>query len=90
MPTTLETKPATPPRRHPRVRTSADERRRGIRLLIASFFLAAAMFALWWLVANTNREGQHDAELLPLVTLATLVPAIYHLILARYLRSRGR
>lgn len=48
------------------------------------------MFALWWLVATTNREGQHDAELLPLFTLFTLVPAVFHLMLAKYLRSRGR
>ncbi|HET7309978.1 MAG TPA: hypothetical protein VFJ17_01490 [Mycobacteriales bacterium] len=55
-----------------------------------SAFVAAAMFGLWWLVATTNREGHHDAELLPLFTLFALVPAIYHLALARYLRSRGR
>ena len=90
MPTTLETKPTAPPHWHRRVRTSADERRRGIRLLIVSVFFAGAMFTLWWLVATTNREGNHDAELLPLLTLFTLVPAAYHLILARYLRSKGR
>jgi hypothetical protein len=57
---------------------------------MVSVLLAAAMFALWWLVATTNREGHHDAELLPLFTLFTLVPAVYHLILARYLRRKGR
>lgn len=75
---------------HRRIRTSARERQRGIRLLILSVLLAGAMFALWWLVATTNREGHHDAELLPLFTLFTLVPAVYHLILARYLRRKGR
>ncbi len=70
--------------------TSASERRRGIRLLIVSVVLAAAMFAMWWLVATTNRVGNHDAGLLPLLTLATLVPAAYHLARARYLRSRRR
>lgn len=75
---------------HVRERTSADEYRRGIRLLAYSVLLAALLFAGWWLVATTNREGHHNAELLPLFTLFTLVPAIYHLILARYLRSRGR
>ncbi len=73
-----------------RDRTSAGERRRGIRLLIVSGLVAALMFAGWWLVATTNREGHHDAELLPLLTLFTLVPAIYHLIWARYLQSKGR
>jgi hypothetical protein len=58
--------------------------------LIISALLAGAMFALWWLVATTNREGHHDAELLPLFTLFTLVPAVYHLVRARHLRSRGR
>ena len=90
MPTTLETKPASPPRWPRRVRTSVDERRRGIRLLIVSVFFAGAMFALWWLVATTNREGHHDAELLPIFTLFTLVPAAFHLVLAKYLRSKGR
>ena len=73
-----------------KVRTSRDERRRGIRLLIISALLAGAMFAMWWLVATTNREGTHDAELLPLVALAALVPATYHLVLARYLRLKGK
>jgi hypothetical protein len=90
MPTTLNPRAANPPRSHRRTRTSAGERRRGLRLLIVSAFVAAAMFGLWWLVATTNREGHHDAELLPLFTLFALVPAIYHLALARYLRSRGR
>ena len=79
--------PTHEPRHH---RTSASERRKGVRMLIISFFLAAGMFALWWLVATTNREGHHDAELLPIFTLFTLVPAIYHFILAKYLRSKGR
>jgi hypothetical protein len=82
---------ATKPAAHSRpAHTSTDERRRGIRLLVVSVVVAAAMFALWWLVASTNREGHHDAELLPLFTLFALVPAIYHLIRARQLRSRGR
>ena len=58
--------------------------------MVVSAVIAAAMFALWWLVATTNREGTHDAELLPLFTLVTLVPAAYHLVRARYLRSRNR
>lgn len=90
MPTTLESKPTSPPDSPRRMRTSIDEQRRGVRLLIVSVLLAGAMFALWWLVATTNREGHHDAELLPLFTLFTLVPAVYHLALAKYLRSRGK
>ena len=90
MPTITQTSETEPTGAHPRIRTSAGERRRGIRLLIISVFLAGAMFAMWWLVATTNREGHHDAELLPLVTLSTLVPAGYHLILATYLRRKGR
>lgn len=70
--------------------TSAGEQRRGVRLLVVSAVVSAAMFILWWLVANTNREGEHDAELLPLFTLFALVPAAYHLVRARYLRARGR
>ncbi len=78
--------------RHPRwrERTSRQERRRGMRLLLISVAVAALMFGAWWLVASTNREGHHDAQLLPLVTLFTLVPAVFHLLLARYLRTRGR
>jgi hypothetical protein len=90
MRTLSETPRTQPTGTHRRTRTAADERRRGVRLLVISVFFAAAMFALWWLVATTNREGHHDAELLPLFTLFTLVPAGYHLIWASYLRSKGR
>lgn len=87
---TLTDKPQAERTRHRHRGTSADERRRGIRLLVVSAVLAALMFGGWWLVATTNREGHHDAELLPLFTLFTLVPAVYHLVRARYLRSKGR
>ena len=50
-------------------RTAEEERRSGIRWLIGGAFVLAAMIALWWLVATTNREGTHDAELLPLFAL---------------------
>lgn len=72
-----------------RGRSAESERRKGFHLLVASVPVAAALFALWWLVATTNSEGDHDAELLPLFTLFTLVPAVYHLLWAWYLRSRG-
>ena len=48
------------------------------------------MFAMWWLVATTNSEGDHDAELLPLFTLIPLIPALYHLLRARLLRMKGK
>ena len=90
MPVTVE-KPQTRPSRRGRApATSRSERRRGIRGLIISALVAAAMFALWWLVARTNSEGTHDAELLPIFTLIPLLPAAYHLLRARWLRARGR
>jgi hypothetical protein len=90
MPTTADKPDDTSARPTRRPRSPADEQRRGIRLLIVSAATAALMFALWWLVATTNREGHHDAELLPLLTLIPLVPAVYHLCRARVLRSKQR
>lgn len=90
MPTVTEKPETSPARAGSEERTSAGERRRGIRLLVVSAVVAALMFGGWWLVASTNREGHHDAHLLPLFTLFALVPAVYHLLRARYLRSKGR
>jgi hypothetical protein len=64
-------------------RTAQEERRSGIRWLIAGAFVLAAAFAGWWLVATTNREGTHDAELLPLFALIPLLIGLYHLVRAR-------
>jgi len=36
------------------------------------------------LVATTNREGTHDAELLPLFALIPLLIGLYHLARARF------
>ncbi len=83
MPATVEKPKAESPTPARPGQPAKDERRRGIHLLIVSAVVAAAMFALWWLVATTNSEGHHDAELLPLFTLIPLVPAIYHLWHAR-------
>ncbi|HET9082274.1 MAG TPA: hypothetical protein VFO01_17385 [Trebonia sp.] len=77
--------PTTPARL---VRTAKDERRQGIRLLIISAVTLAVMLALWWLVATTNSEGHHDAQLLPLFTLIPLLPALYHLFHARFHPSK--
>jgi len=38
------------------------------------------MLAMWWLVENTNREGTHDTQLLPLFALIPLLIGTYHLI----------
>lgn len=65
-------------------RTAQEERRSGIRWLIAGAFVLAAAFAGWWLVATTNREGTHDAELLPLFALIPLLIGLYHLVRARF------
>jgi bacteriorhodopsin len=64
-------------------RTAQEERRSGIRWLIAGAFVLAASFAGWWLVATTNKEGTHDAELLSLFALIPLVIGLYYLVLAR-------
>jgi hypothetical protein len=47
-------------------RTADAERRTGMHWLIAGGLLLVAMLGMWWLVAETNSEGTHDAELLPL------------------------
>jgi hypothetical protein len=77
--------PTTPARP---ARTAKDEWRKGIRQLIISAVVLAVMLALWWLVATTNREGHHDAQLLPLLTLIPLLPALYHLFHARFHSSK--
>jgi hypothetical protein len=68
-----------------RARTAEQETRRGIVWLIAGVLFLGLMFAFWWLVANTNKEGEHDAELLPFFALIPLSIGLYHLIRARFL-----
>ena len=84
MPTTHATHEPEPTTQARPVRTAKDEWRKGIRQLIISAVVLAAMLALWWLVATTNSEGHHDAQLLPLFTLIPLLPALYHLFHARF------
>lgn len=67
-----------------RLRTVQEERRSGIRWLIVGAFVLAGMLAMWWLVATTNREGTHDAELLPLFALIPLLVGLYHLVRAHF------
>jgi hypothetical protein len=45
------------------------------------------MLAMWWLVEETNEEGTHDAELLPLFALIPLAIGAYHLLRARLRRA---
>jgi hypothetical protein len=64
-------------------RTPEQERRSGIRLIVIGLIVLAVMLALWWLVARTNSEGDHDAELLPLFSLIPLLLGVYHLVRSR-------
>ncbi len=59
--------------------TPEAERRSGIRWLIAGVVVLAVMLAMWWLVARTNSEGDHDAELLPFFSLIPLLIGAFHL-----------
>ena len=70
-------------------RTAAAERRAGIIWLVVGAFVLALMFGGWYLVEHTNREGQHDAQLLPLFALIPLLIGAYHLARAR-LERPGR
>jgi hypothetical protein len=64
-----------------------DERRSGIHWLIAGGFLLAAMFGMWWLVENTNKEGEHDAQLLPLFALVPLLIGAFRVVHSRLRHS---
>ena len=64
-------------------RTAEDERRSGVRWLISGGLFLALMLAAWWLVASTNSEGEHDAELLPLFALIPLLIGTYHVVHSR-------
>jgi hypothetical protein len=70
------------------VRTSSQiERRKGRYWLIGGVFFLALLFSGWWLVESTNREGTHDAQLLPLFALIPLGIGAYHLVRARITRA---
>ena len=66
-----------------RSRTAQGGRRLGIRWIIGGVCFLALMLGAWWLVESTNREGQHDAQLLPWLALIPLAIGAYHLIQAR-------
>jgi hypothetical protein len=67
-----------------KLRTAQAERRRGILLLVFGGFFLLAMFGMWWLVESTNKEGEHDAQLLPFFALIPLGLGAYHLIRSRF------
>ena len=63
-------------------RTAKAEKRSGILWLISGGLFLALMFGAWWLVESTNREGEHDAQLLPFFALIPLLIGVYHLVQA--------
>jgi hypothetical protein len=65
-------------------RTPEQERRSGSRLLVIGTATLVVALALWWLVARTNSEGDHDAELLPLFALIPLLLGVFHLVRSRH------
>ena len=69
-------------------KTPAEERRSGIRLVVIGVLTVVVALGLWWLVESTNREGQHDAELLPLLALIPLLIGVFHLVRARVRAQR--
>lgn len=67
-----------------KTRTPSEEQRSGIRFVIAGFVLAAAMFALWWLIVTTNSEGDPgDPKLLPVFAAIPLGIGIFRIVHAR-------
>ena len=67
-------------------RTAEQDRRSGIRLIAIGVVTLAVMLGLWWLVARTNREGDHDAELLPLFSVIPLLLGAFRLLRSRRAR----
>ncbi len=65
------------------MRDAAQEKRRGVVWVIAGFVFLALMFGMWALVEATNKEGTHDAQLLPFFALIPLGIGAYHLVRSR-------
>jgi hypothetical protein len=65
------------------MRDRTQERRRGIVWVIAGFVFLVLMFGMWALVEATNKEGTHDAQLLPFFALIPLGIGAYHLVRSR-------
>ena len=62
---------------------ASHEKRRGIIWLTTGVLFLALMFGAWALVEATNKEGTHDAQLLPFFALIPLGIGAYHLIRSR-------
>ena len=59
------------------------EHRKGTYWIAGGVCFLALMFGAWWLVESTNKEGTHDAQLLPFFALIPLGIGAYHLVRAR-------
>jgi hypothetical protein len=70
-----------------RHRTADEHQRRGVLWIIAGAIFLVAMLGMWWLVEETNEEGTHDAELLPLFALIPLLVGVYHMVRSRLQRT---
>ena len=68
-------------------RSARDEKRLGIYWMIAGAVVLVALLGMWWLVEETNKEGTHDAELLPFFALIPLLIGAYHLVRSRLRRA---
>jgi len=68
-------------------KTPMEERRSGYHWLVAGVIVLALLSGMWWLVEETNEEGTHDAELLPLFALIPLLIGAYHLMRSRLHRT---
>jgi apolipoprotein N-acyltransferase len=64
------------------------ERHRGVVWMVAGTAFLALMFGFWWLVESTNKEGHHDAQLLPILALIPLGIGAYHLVRGRQHRTQ--
>lgn len=62
-----------------RKQTAARQHRAAVRWIIAFLVYLVFSLVMWWLVARTNSQGDHDAELLPLLSLIPLAIGLYHL-----------
>lgn len=69
-----------------KARNPNQEQRKAVIWFVGGGITLAAMLGMWWLVEETNKEGTHDAQLLPFFALIPLSIGCYHLIRARLLR----
>ncbi len=65
-------------------RAVGEEQRSGGHWIAVGAVLVVAAFLMWWLVESTNREGHHDAQLLPLFALIPVGVGLLKLAHARF------